>query len=455
MAYIKLQGNPFNGNKNQFIQFRQSFQIQQDCLVSSQKGMSSTLLHHPSIINELSQAQMKVISTKKKALAANDESVSLLHYKIALQAFEELKNDRDNASIAVTANLMNAITEDVYNSIFAEIEDLTVEYRQPKENFFKLKHYPKLRATWQALENNFLPNISEAMANERIALERLPDKSSLSQIFNAINLYVKRIGTFPVFDHNKNQVLKDGRPQFETPDKRQLKEILERHVKHSSDTMKEYLIGKWTTNATDYDDMYNDLRAYVRSDSATTATTSQTLSASQQIVPYRAAPTSQSLPVISANAAFSDPHDSRPLRTSRKPGLICLNCTRPGHFASFCTSIRCEPCRRTFPDYLERARHTIEAHNNFEPPHSNHNNSSYRAPHHNNPHHYHTQSRSRDRTRSNSRHSDAPQRSFSRDRGSRSRDRSSHSRDRTSKSPNRRSYQNQANSAVSFADNKL
>ncbi len=374
MAYIKLQGQPFNGNKSEFIRFRQSFQIQQESLVSSQKGMSSILFYHDSFMNEMCQTKLEVISTKKKVIADND-SVSMVQYKMAVQKFENLRNERDTASIAVTANIMNAITEDVYNSIFADIEELTVEYRKPKENIFKLEHYPKLRATWQALENNFLPNISEAMANERSTLERLPDKSTLPQIFNAINLYVKNIGTFPVLDSNKNQVLKDGRPLYETPDKRPLMEILQRHVKRSSDSMKDYFIGKWTTTATDYDTMYNDLKLYVRSSNSSSITTSVTHSPSQQVVPYSAPPAAQpislptisantaqqkSLPMISANAAIRDPHDSRPLRYSY--GTTCINCQRDDHYARHCTSTRCEECDRTFPSYLDRVRHTMTHH---------------------------------------------------------------------------------------------
>ncbi len=441
----------FNGKKHSYLQFRQEFILFLDSFQASIiKGMGSILLCHDKFMMEMARHKYAISNTQPQP-APNDPT--WVHQrKIDLETYHNLLRDRDSASIRVRAELQASMSEEVYNSIYPDIQTLVAKYSHKKENFFKFTHYPLLRATWQALEQNFTPNISDALAKERLTLENLSRNSSIANIFHAINHYVHRTSLYPVLDANKQQVVEKGKLVYEKVDTRQLKDILVRHIENSCDLNKHTLLCNWITHGAEYESMYEDIKAYVRSASES-EDGGHHFSVQAQIAPTRPTTTiaSPTVPALTANATFNNLHDSAPLKYTH--GIECSNCHRFDHYASDCTSTRCESCNINFPSYLDRIRHAMDQHRKRPPFQQRPQHNSYRNNHNSyrsNSNHNH-----RDRSRSKDRHS----RSHSRDR-SRSRDRSNNNRprDHYSKSPHRQgsssssssSHNNQANSAINY-----
>ena len=171
-------------------------------------------------------------------------------------------------STKVKATLTSCLAPFIAESIEQETHTLTEVYRTEIENPYRIAHYPVLRATWKALENNYRPDVDQIMADTRITLEATPPNSSLQEIYYAINSYLSTIATYPVLDEHGTQIHDPitGEAMYQEGDQTFLKATLKRLVKSSRDTCKEGLCSKWTLSDRTFNfrEMYKHLQDMVR-----------------------------------------------------------------------------------------------------------------------------------------------------------------------------------------------
>ena len=403
----------FDGNKRKYFPFYKQFKT----VVAYEGGLHGArlLLPHPQPLDPLVQLNNEIKAIKDTP----PEQLNVFlksDYAHLRSELQKRKNSIESESQKVKAMLESCISEAVHHNIQADYRTFLIRSQLPTENPFSLTIYPQLRATLEAFEKNYRPDITAALSHARSTFEKsVASCPNLTCIYAIINEYVNDIAKYPVLDAEGNQVHEaNGDLKHHTHDEHYMKSTLCSYVRNSKDPDARAMHTQWAINPSiKFETMYEQLQAYVSNETSD-------LPASSSSITSLPSSTSASLPTVAAatanaNAAtYFDPHNVPPFRV--KPNGFCKNCQRYGHYGNDCASTRCEPCQITFKSLDERLRHSRSQHVGQEDNHPRSRNSYHhgQSQHYNTDHHHpqhssredryyessHSRSRSRDRSSS-------------------------------------------------------
>jgi hypothetical protein len=363
MTEFKQQMMPyFDGDKSLFCEFVKQYGLILELTVGGFYG-AEFVQAHPLPTKKLTALKDQIKSENEKNPATKkgktNQEMRLKNLNIT---YSKRKDQFETESIKAKAILLTHLTPDVKNNIEADIRRIKKQYLAGP-NPHNLDNYFVLRATIDALELHYRPNITQALSDARSRLEREPIGKSIAEIQSAIKRYCNEIANYPVLKPDGSHELDaDDNPKYHVYNEHDMRSTVKMLFEKSNDPNAPFFLNSWTSSMTEVTSktMLNQIESHVRHSNKKSSNTTSTPAAPNTSV--NATLPTASITSLANVAAYkhSEVHDESPLKVT--PRAKCYNCKQHGHKTKDCGSLSCDTCKITFGTLKERQAHAADVH---------------------------------------------------------------------------------------------
>ncbi len=362
MKEFKQQMMPmFDGDKSVLCDFFKQYELVIELTVGGFFG-AEFIQDHPLPTKKLTALKDQIKSeNERNPSTTKGKANQALKLKNLNDTYTKRKDQFETESIQAKAILLTHLTSSVKNNIEADVRRIKKKYLAGP-NPHNLDNYFVLRATIDALQLHYRPDITQALSDARTRLESEPVGKSIAEIQSAIKRYCNEIADYPVLHPDGSHELdEDDNPKYHVYNEHTMRSTIKTLFERSNDPNARFFLNSWTSSMTQVTakTMLDQIESHVRqsnkkpSDTASTPAPNTSVNAT---LPTATTTTFANVAAYNRNEV----HDESPICIT--PGEKCGNCNQYNHMTKDCGSFTCGTCKLSFRSLKERQAHAAVVH---------------------------------------------------------------------------------------------